>query len=173
MIAERMDVGAGPDYLPRMSRGPFGGDKRQRETERARKKQEKAMRRQDRRERGPGEVEVVSAADVQRGLPSVEEAMRAIEQRASAPRAAATVPARLFVGGLSDHVTEPMLRDAFGQFGPVADAIVMVDRESRRPRGFGFVTMADRKDAARAIEGLDGTDFEGKTLAVNVATDRR
>lgn len=131
------------------------------------------MRRQERRERGPGEIEVVSAADVQRGLPSVEEAMRAIEARAQAPRAAATVPARLFVGGLADHVTEAMLREAFGRFGPVADAIVMVDRDSRRPRGFGFVTMADRKDATKAIENLDGTDFEGKTLAVNVATDRR
>jgi hypothetical protein len=155
-----------------MSRGHVTSNKRQRDTDKARKKQDKAARRQEKRERGPREIPVVTAADVQRGLPSIEEAMRNIERRGQESRAASTIPARLFVGGLSDEVTEEDLRTAFGAIGQVADAVVMVDRETRSPRGFGFVTMADRKDAPRAISELDGTDLKGRALVVNVATER-
>ena len=48
-----------------------------------------------------------------------------------------------------------------------------MDRETGRSRGFGFVTMADRKDAQRAIKSLDGSDLEGRNIAVNVATERQ
>lgn len=156
-----------------MSRG-YGQGKRQREDEKARKKRDKLMRRMEKRDIGPREIPVVSAAELHDASPSVEEIMASLERGAGGEdRSASSVPARLFVGGLSDEVTEDDLVNTFGQFGRIADCIVMRDRDSRAPRGFGFVTMADRKDAPRAIQGLDGTDLKGRTLVVNVATERR
>lgn len=146
--------------------------KRQREANQARKKQEKAQERLDRRGRAPRELPVASASDLQGGLPSIEEAMRAIENPDQAPRSAAGIPARLFVGNLSSSTTEADLRGAFGAFGSIADAVVMVDRSTGAPRGFGFVTMADRKDAPRAIRELHGSELKGSSIAVNVATER-
>lgn len=155
-----------------MSRGGnYSPSKRQRETDKARKKQDKAARRMDKRERGPGEIPVISAAEAISGLPSIEDAMRALENRG--PRSASSIPARLFVGGLSDDTTEEDLRQAFGAHGPVADAVVVLDRETRSPRGFGFVTMENRKDAPRAIEQLDGSELKGRHIVVNVATERQ
>ena len=151
----------------------FNSNKRQREDERVRRQRDKAARRAERRESGPRELEVVSAADMMRDLPSIEEAMRRIEQGPVEVRSASSIPSRLFVGGLSDEVTDQDLRDAFGQFGPVADVVVMRDRETRAPRGFGFVTMADRRDAPKAIDGMHGAVLHGRTLVVNVATERR
>lgn len=153
----------------------YAPNKRQREMEQARRQQEKLQRRMAKRHDRGGGDEVVSADDVQRGLPSIEEAMRRIEQGGApgADRAASTIPARLFVGGLDFEVTDHDLRDLFGQFGPIADCIVMVDRATRQPRGFGFVTMANRKDAARVIEELHGYELKGRRLVVNIATDRR
>jgi RNA recognition motif-containing protein len=150
----------------------MGAGKRERENAKARKREEKAQRRLERRERGPGEVPIVSAEEALAGLPSVEEAMAAIERRATEPRSATAIPARLFVGGLGDDVTERDLRTIFGVIGPVADAVVMLDRDTGAPRGFGFVTMADRRDAARACNELHGTDFKGRNLVVNLATSR-
>jgi RNA recognition motif-containing protein len=156
-----------------MSGGNFSPSKRNREMDQARKKQEKAQRRQEKRERGPGEIPVTTADMVQRGLPSIEEAMRNIENRSRGIVAqAATIPARLFVSGLADDVTEADLRATFGVYGPVADAVVMVDRGTKAPRGFGFVTMANRRDAPKAIELLDGSELKGRRLVVNVATER-
>jgi hypothetical protein len=153
--------------------GGFSPGKRNRELEQQRKQQEKAQRRAQRRERGPSEPQVVTADMVQRGLPTIEEAMRNLETRARGGGAsAATIPARLFVSGLADDVTEHDLREIFGAHGPVADAIVMVDRSTRAPRGFGFVTMANRRDAPKAIELLDGSELKGRRLVVNVATER-
>ncbi len=150
----------------------FSPGKRQREMEQARKKQDKAEKRMAKRDRAPRDMEIVSASDVQRGLPSIEEVMRKLEQGSTVSRAAPSIPARLFVGGLSSETTEEDLREAFGKYGPVADAIVMVDRETRTPRGFGFVTMENRKDAPRAIEALDGFELKGRRIAVNAATER-
>lgn len=150
----------------------YGGGKRQRETDQARKRQDKEQRRMARRERGPGRVEIVSAAEIQSGMPSIEEAMAAIENRGQVSRAAASIPARLFVGGLAYETTEQQLRETFGKFGPVADAVVMVDRDTRSPRGFGFVTMENRRDAPKVIEELDGYELNGRRMVVNVATDR-
>jgi hypothetical protein len=152
--------------------GGFSPGKRNRELEQQRKQQEKAHRRAQRRERGPSEPQVTTADMVQRGLPSIEEAMRNLENRARGGSSAASIPARLFVSGLADDVTEHDLREIFGNFGPVADAIVMVDRATRAPRGFGFVTMANRRDAPKAIEQLDGSELKGRRLVVNVATER-
>lgn len=146
--------------------------KRQREANKAKKKQDKAQERQSRRIRGPKELQVVSAEDVLGNLPSIEDAMRAIENPGSVERVASSIPVRLFVGSLSSSTTASDLRNAFGAFGPVADAIVMTERESGASRGFGFVTMSSRKDAPRAIESLNGSDLKGSSIVVNVATER-
>jgi hypothetical protein len=156
-----------------MSRGGYHtANKRQRETDRSRKKEEKAQRRAERRANGPGEIEVVSASSLMEGLPSSDEAMRMMEQRSVAPRAASAIPARLFVGGLADEASDEDLRRAFGAIGPVTEAVIVRDRVTRAPRGFGFVTMTDRRDAPRAIEALDGSELHGRRLAVKVATER-
>jgi RNA recognition motif-containing protein len=65
-----------------------------------------------------------------------------------------------------------MLREAFGAFGEVADAVVMVDRGTGQSRGFGFVAMRNRKEASAAVEALDGSELNGRRIGVNVATDR-
>jgi hypothetical protein len=153
--------------------GNYSPAKREREAEKARKKQEKAERRMQKRERGPRDIPIVSADEITGGLPSVEEAMRAMETRATAPRSAATIPARLFVGSLSDDTNGEHLRAAFSEFGPVAEAVVVLHRETRTSRGFGFVTMADRKDAAAAIDALHGSELNGRRIVVNVATERQ
>ncbi len=156
-----------------MARGTYSHGKREREAQKARKKQEKQERRREKRERGPGEVEVTTAEEVMGFMPSVDEAMRAIERGATAPRAAAPIPSRLFVGGLSDSTTAADLRAAFSEYGPVADAIIVTDRETGSSRGFGFVTMENRKDAPRAIAGLSDTVLNGRTIVVNAATERQ
>lgn len=156
-----------------MSRG-YAQGKRQREDEKARKQRDKDRRRSERREAGPGQIPVENAAVHHGGgSPSIEDIMRSLERGGGGEdRSASSVPARLFVGGLADDVTEDDLAQVFGQFGRIADCIVMRDRETRMPRGFGFVTMADRKDAPRAIAGLHESDFHGRVLVVNVATER-
>ncbi len=150
----------------------FSPGKRARENELARKRKEKEERRLARRDRGPGQVEIVSADQIQGGMPSIEEAMAALENRGQVERSAASIPARLFVGGLSDEVTEHDLREVFGAYGKVADVVVMLNRDTRMPRGFGFVTMENRRDAPRVIDALDGTPLKGRNLVVNMATDR-
>ena len=150
----------------------YSQGKRQREQTQARKKQEKEQDRQSRRNRAPRELPVASADELQGSLPSIEDAMRAIENPGQVERSAPGVPVRLFVGSLSSATTEADLRAAFGAFGPIADAIVMTDRATGAPRGFGFVTMANRKDAPRAIKELDGSELKGSSIAVNVATER-
>ncbi|MBK8262103.1 MAG: RNA-binding protein [Nannocystis sp.] len=82
------------------------------------------------------------------------------------------MPSRLFVGGLSQSTSTLDLRTMFETFGPVDDAIVVTDRDMGESRGFGFVTMADRRDAAIATRELSGREVDGRTLVVRPATDR-
>lgn len=154
-----------------MSRGPYGMDKRAREAEKARKKRDKAERRADRRERGPADIEIVSAEDIVGDLPTVNEALQQIERGGEA-RSSNPIPCRLFVGGLSWGVRTEDLRAAFEEVGDVVDCIVMTDRDTGRSRGFGFVTMADRKLASKAIDELSGRALDGRRIVVNVATER-
>lgn len=79
---------------------------------------------------------------------------------------------KLFVGNLSFQTTENDLHDAFAAFGTVTEANLMVDRETSRPRGFAFVTMASAEEAEKAIAGLNGRDFGGRALTVNIARPR-
>ena len=155
-----------------MARGTYSQGKRQREAEKARKKREKAERRAQRREQGPGEIEIVTQEDIVGDVPTPSEAMRAMEERANAPRQAATVPCRLFVGGLSWDTSEEKLRSVFEEFGTITDSVILTDRDTGRSRGFGFITLENRKDAARAVDQLDGVELDGRNIVVNVATER-
>lgn len=78
----------------------------------------------------------------------------------------------MYVGNLPFSATEDDLRDAFSQYGAVADVSVVMDRETGRPRGFAFVTMESKEAMDAAIKGLDGQDFGGRNLAVNEARPR-
>ena len=79
---------------------------------------------------------------------------------------------KLFVGNLSFDTTENDLHDAFAAFGTVSEANLMMDRETGRPRGFGFITMSSVEEAQKAIEGMNGKDMDGRALTVNVAKPR-
>jgi RNA recognition motif-containing protein len=79
---------------------------------------------------------------------------------------------RLYVGNLSYNTTEIGLRDAFGQIGAVADAKIVMDRDSGRPRGFGFVEMGSDQEAQDAIGQLNGRELDGRAINVNEAQER-
>ena len=83
------------------------------------------------------------------------------------------VAKKLFVGSLSWGTDEWALRAAFERFGAVEEAVVITDAQTGRSRGFGFVTLADEAAAARAIEEMDGTELDGRRIAVNVAQERQ
>lgn len=78
----------------------------------------------------------------------------------------------IYVGNVSFSATEDMLRSLFEKYGSVEDVKIVTDRESGQPRGFGFVEMSNDAEAMKAINALNGTDFEGRTLTVNEARPR-
>lgn len=147
--------------------------KRARESKKARKKQEKAQRRWEKREQGAGDIPLTTAEEVVGPMRSIDEVMRSMQEGPSSARSAAPIPTKLFVGGISYDTDRDGLRAAFEEFGEVLDAVVVTDRDTGQSRGFGFVTMADHKDAARAIKALDGSELDGRGIAVNVANERR
>jgi RNA recognition motif-containing protein len=79
---------------------------------------------------------------------------------------------KLFVGNLSFNTTETQLRDEFAAHGVVEEVNLMMDRETSRPRGFGFITMSTPEEAQAAIAGLNGKSVDGRALTVNVAKPR-
>ncbi|HCR31054.1 MAG TPA: RNA-binding protein [Opitutae bacterium] len=78
----------------------------------------------------------------------------------------------IYVGNLSFDASEDDVRNAFSQFGNVESIKLITDRETGRPRGFGFVTMPDSSEANAAIESLNGTELLGRELRVREATPR-
>ena len=76
---------------------------------------------------------------------------------------------RLYVGNLSFSTTEDALQAQFGTYGQVDEVAVITDRDTGRPRGFAFVTMSNDDEARAAVEGLNGTDLDGRTITVNEA----
>ncbi len=76
---------------------------------------------------------------------------------------------KLYVGGLSYSTTSASLRGYFAQCGTVESATVITDRVTGQSRGFGFVEMSTDAEAQTAIAKLDGQQFEGRRLKVNVA----
>jgi len=79
---------------------------------------------------------------------------------------------RLYVGNLKFTVTSTQLEELFARFGTVNSAEVLIDRDTGRSRGFGFVEMLDDDQAHEAIETLDGRDHDGRRLTVNEAKAR-
>ena len=79
---------------------------------------------------------------------------------------------KLFVGGLSWGTSEDTLHAAFEKFGDVQEVKVITDRDSGRSRGFGFVTFENDQDALDAIDAMNGTELDGRTLNVNEAKER-
>ena len=78
----------------------------------------------------------------------------------------------IYVGNLSYNTKNEDLRDAFEQFGEVSDARVMQDRETGRSRGFGFVEMPNSDEAQNAIDKLNGTSLQDRSITVNEARER-
>lgn len=77
----------------------------------------------------------------------------------------------IYVGNLPFEISEEEVRALFAQYGPVRSVKLVTDRETGRPRGFGFVEM-EPADADAAIGGLNGSSFQGRTLRVNEARER-
>lgn len=76
---------------------------------------------------------------------------------------------KIYVGGLPYATTDAQLQDLFSTHGQVESARVITDKFTGRSRGFGFVEMVSSDDAQKAIQALNGTDFEGRNLTVNEA----
>jgi RNA recognition motif-containing protein len=79
---------------------------------------------------------------------------------------------RLYVGNLSFEATEDDVRSVFTPFGEVSSVHMVTDRDTGRPRGFGFVEMADSEAADQAINSLNGSQLSGRALTVNEARPR-
>jgi RNA recognition motif-containing protein len=79
---------------------------------------------------------------------------------------------KMYVGNLSFQTSESQLQALFEPFGPVASASLVMDRETGRPRGFGFVEMPDDSHANAAIAALNGKNVDGRDLTVNEAKPR-
>lgn len=75
----------------------------------------------------------------------------------------------MYVSNLSFHVTDESLRDLFSSFGEVSSSKIIIDRQSGRSRGFGFVEMPDDQSAEKAMQELNGKDIDGRALSVTVA----
>jgi cold-inducible RNA-binding protein len=82
---------------------------------------------------------------------------------------------KLYVGNLSYSTTQDTLQAEFAAHGQVQEVAIITDRETGRPRGFAFVTMANEEEGRAAIETLNGHEVDGRTVTVNEArpkTDR-
>ena len=90
------------------------------------------------------------------------------------PKTKTLMGKRLYVGNLSYQSTADDVREAFEAGGKtVTDVFLMMDRETGRPRGFAFAEMASEADAQSAIEALEGSDLDGRTIRVNEARERQ
>ncbi|MFM9908708.1 MAG: RNA recognition motif domain-containing protein [Chitinophagaceae bacterium] len=78
----------------------------------------------------------------------------------------------MYVSNLSFHTTEEDLKSLFAQFGSVSSAKVIIDRETGKSRGFGFVEMDQDAEAKAAISGLNNKEIEGRAMSVSVAREK-
>ena len=76
---------------------------------------------------------------------------------------------KLYVGNLSYNVTEEQLRTLFSQAGTVKEVALIMDRDTQRPKGFGFVEMTSQVEAQKAIEMFNEHELDGRRLMVNLA----
>lgn len=79
---------------------------------------------------------------------------------------------KLYVGNLSFNMSTQDLEELFGEVGTVESANIIEDRDTGRSRGFGFVEMSSKEEGEKAIEELDGREFDGRELKVNEAKPR-
>ena len=78
----------------------------------------------------------------------------------------------IYISGLSYNITDADLNDLFKEYGEVASARVIMDRESGRSRGFGFVEMPNEEEGQKAIDELNGAEYDSKVIAVSVAREK-
>jgi len=79
---------------------------------------------------------------------------------------------KLYVGNLSYSATEDQLRDLFSQHGSITDLVIIKDNQTDRSKGFGFVEFSSPDEARKAVDSLNGQEFEGRTLKINVARQK-
>ncbi|KAM4587579.1 RNA-binding protein 39-like [Odontesthes bonariensis] len=145
--------------------------------------------RNSRRSKGIAYIEFVEASSVplaigltgQRllGVPIIVQASQAEKNRAAAAAAAANNlqkgsagPMRLYVGSLHFNITEEMLRGIFEPFGRIESIQLMMDSDSGRSKGYGFITFADAECAKKALEQLNGFELAGQPMKVGHVTER-
>lgn len=79
---------------------------------------------------------------------------------------------KMYIGNLSFQTNEEDLQSLFASFGDVRSTRIILDRETGRSRGFGFVEMEEENNASEAMSQLNGSDFQGRRLVVNEARPR-
>jgi RNA recognition motif-containing protein len=154
-----------------MSRA-FTGGKRQREATRDRHKKEKEQRlARNRALRAQGVDPMLETESSPQHLPEVrlEDVVISVPSR---EKRSNNFPIKLFVGGLGSGVRVETLRAAFSRFGPIEDAVVIMDRATGSSRGFGFVTFSRAADGNEAIKQMDGALLEDRPIRVNNADSR-
>ncbi|XP_060181296.1 glycine-rich RNA-binding protein 4, mitochondrial-like [Lycium barbarum] len=106
---------------------------------------------------------------------SISTSGNALNAQSSAPsmfNAIRCMSTKLFVGGLSYGTDDQSLKHAFTSFGDVVDAKVIMDRDSGRSKGFGFVNFTDGESAKEAMTAMDGQDLNGRNIRVSLAQER-
>ena len=79
---------------------------------------------------------------------------------------------KIYVGNLPFEMSQSDVQDMFTEHGDVAEVTLIMDRDTGRPKGFGFVEMPDKSAAIKAMEALDGKEFSGRQIRVNEAKPR-
>ena len=79
---------------------------------------------------------------------------------------------KLYVGNLTYDTTEDQLAELFGEYGEVVSAQIIIDRDTNRSKGFGFIEMSSDSEAEAAIQALNGKEHDGRALTVNEARPR-
>ncbi|MCH9620603.1 MAG: hypothetical protein S4CHLAM20_00020 [Chlamydiia bacterium] len=80
---------------------------------------------------------------------------------------------KLYVGNIAYSLDNDSLKELFESFGTVVSAQIIMDRDTNRPKGFGFVEMSNTKEAQAAIDEMNGKEVEGRSLTVNEAKPRQ
>jgi len=80
---------------------------------------------------------------------------------------------KLFVGGISWNLKDEDLKNAFAEMGEVVEAVIIMDRETGKSKGFGFVTMKTSEEAKKAIVELNGKELDGKAITVGEARPQK
>ena len=80
---------------------------------------------------------------------------------------------KLYVGNLPYTTTADELKTAFSEFGEIVDAVIISDKRTGSSKGFGFIEFADEAAATKAVEAMNGKDFAGRNIVVNIARPPR